>query len=245
MGVLDDAIRQHLELKRAHGADEAELKRKEDEALGPVRREAEPAAEDGWRGGRRAGAGPRSRGRRRRARARARSPPPRSPWPRSPRRSAGGVRRRRPLRRRRAVRRHAGAAPPPRSPSGRASRRPRVSDTPTRGFDALSEEELEDEPFAEEPAPHPPSRPPATPRTCSRRRPSSSRRRRSTTGSGSSRSRRATSTSTTKRSRPQKAETGTARPGDPRLMFRGVPCRYVDGTLRAVVPRVRRAGAGP
>jgi len=47
MGVLDDAIRQHLELKRAHGADESELKRKEDEALGPVRREAEPAAEDG------------------------------------------------------------------------------------------------------------------------------------------------------------------------------------------------------
>jgi len=47
MGVLDDAIRQHLELKRAHGADEAELKRKEDEALGPVRREAEPAADEG------------------------------------------------------------------------------------------------------------------------------------------------------------------------------------------------------
>ncbi len=46
MGVLDDAIRQHLELKRAHGADESELKRKEDEALGPVRREAEPAAEE-------------------------------------------------------------------------------------------------------------------------------------------------------------------------------------------------------
>ena len=46
MGLLDDAIRQHLDLKRAHGADEAELKRKEDEALGPVRREAEPAADE-------------------------------------------------------------------------------------------------------------------------------------------------------------------------------------------------------
>ena len=45
MGLLDDAIRQHLELKRAHGADEAELQRKENEALGPVRREAEPAPE--------------------------------------------------------------------------------------------------------------------------------------------------------------------------------------------------------
>jgi len=47
MGLLDDAIRQHLDLKRAHGADEAELKRKEDEALGPVRRETEPAADNG------------------------------------------------------------------------------------------------------------------------------------------------------------------------------------------------------
>lgn len=43
MGVLDDAIRQHLELKRAHGADESEVQRKENEALGPARREAAPA----------------------------------------------------------------------------------------------------------------------------------------------------------------------------------------------------------
>jgi len=35
MSILDDAIREHLELKRAHGADEAELKRLEDEAFGP------------------------------------------------------------------------------------------------------------------------------------------------------------------------------------------------------------------
>ncbi len=44
MGLLDDAIRQHLDLKRQHGADESELRRKEDEALGPARREA-PAAD--------------------------------------------------------------------------------------------------------------------------------------------------------------------------------------------------------
>lgn len=44
MGLLDDAIRQHLELKRQHGADESEVRRKEDEALGPARREA-PVAE--------------------------------------------------------------------------------------------------------------------------------------------------------------------------------------------------------
>jgi hypothetical protein len=42
MSILDDAIREHLELKRAHGADEAELKRLEDEAFGPPGRPAEP-----------------------------------------------------------------------------------------------------------------------------------------------------------------------------------------------------------
>jgi hypothetical protein len=42
MSILDDAIREHLELKRAHGADEAELKRLEDEAFGPPGRPQEP-----------------------------------------------------------------------------------------------------------------------------------------------------------------------------------------------------------
>ena len=42
MGVLDDAIREHLELKRRHGASEDEIERQAAEALGPVRRE--PAA---------------------------------------------------------------------------------------------------------------------------------------------------------------------------------------------------------
>jgi hypothetical protein len=36
MGLLDDAIRQHLELKRRHGADAQEVARQEDEALGPI-----------------------------------------------------------------------------------------------------------------------------------------------------------------------------------------------------------------
>ncbi len=40
MGVLDDAIREHIELKREHGASETDLKRQEQEALGPARREA-------------------------------------------------------------------------------------------------------------------------------------------------------------------------------------------------------------
>lgn len=35
MGLLDDAIREHLELKRKHGADPDDLARQEREALGP------------------------------------------------------------------------------------------------------------------------------------------------------------------------------------------------------------------
>jgi hypothetical protein len=37
MGLLDDAIREHLELKRRRGADPTELERQEHEALGPAR----------------------------------------------------------------------------------------------------------------------------------------------------------------------------------------------------------------
>jgi hypothetical protein len=44
MGLLDDAIRDHFELKRRHGADPGEVERMEHEALGPPRREPlEPA----------------------------------------------------------------------------------------------------------------------------------------------------------------------------------------------------------
>ncbi len=39
MGLLDDAIREHLELKRKHGAGDEELQRQETEALGPARRD--------------------------------------------------------------------------------------------------------------------------------------------------------------------------------------------------------------
>jgi hypothetical protein len=42
MGLLDDAIREHLDLKRRRGADPSEIAREESEALGPVRR-GEPA----------------------------------------------------------------------------------------------------------------------------------------------------------------------------------------------------------
>ena len=39
MGVLEDAIREHLDLKRQHGASDEELTQQEAEALGPARRE--------------------------------------------------------------------------------------------------------------------------------------------------------------------------------------------------------------
>jgi hypothetical protein len=42
MGLLDDAIREHLELKRQHGGDPSEIERQEREAFGP--RQAQPAA---------------------------------------------------------------------------------------------------------------------------------------------------------------------------------------------------------
>jgi hypothetical protein len=44
MGLLDDAIREHLDLKRRRGADPTEIERAEQEALGPVRREPSMSA---------------------------------------------------------------------------------------------------------------------------------------------------------------------------------------------------------
>src|SRR3954469_6394484 len=45
MGLLDDAIREHLELKRKHGANPEDVARQEQEALGPGQRNefAQPA----------------------------------------------------------------------------------------------------------------------------------------------------------------------------------------------------------
>ena len=42
MGGLEDAIREHLDLKRRHGASDEEVRRQEAEALGPARRETGP-----------------------------------------------------------------------------------------------------------------------------------------------------------------------------------------------------------
>ena len=45
MGILDDAIKEHLELKRRRGADPNEVERLEREALGPVRRSGQASEE--------------------------------------------------------------------------------------------------------------------------------------------------------------------------------------------------------
>jgi hypothetical protein len=45
MGLLDDAIREHLDLKRRRGADPSEIAKEEADALGPVRREEDVADE--------------------------------------------------------------------------------------------------------------------------------------------------------------------------------------------------------
>ena len=57
MGLLDDAIREHMELKRLRGADPGEVALQERDALGPVVREhhsdfghTDPAHEDGVHG---------------------------------------------------------------------------------------------------------------------------------------------------------------------------------------------------
>ncbi len=52
MGLLDDAIREHLEFKRLRGADPGEVAREERDALGPVRRDEE-VEPDGHEGGKR------------------------------------------------------------------------------------------------------------------------------------------------------------------------------------------------
>ncbi len=46
MGILDEAIREHLELKRQHGADDGELQQLEDEAFGPAERPGAEAPSD-------------------------------------------------------------------------------------------------------------------------------------------------------------------------------------------------------
>ncbi len=46
MGLLDDAIREHMDLKRRRGADPGEVARIERDALGPVVRSHDDAAEE-------------------------------------------------------------------------------------------------------------------------------------------------------------------------------------------------------
>ena len=51
MGVLEDAIREHLDLKRKHGASDEELNEQEAEALGPARRDLPEGEAEGAEAG--------------------------------------------------------------------------------------------------------------------------------------------------------------------------------------------------
>ena len=186
MGVLDDAIREHLDLKRRHGVAEEELRRQEEEALGPARREVAPAAIQ-TTANRPARHAPQPvDGHERRGAAE---------WHEAVERSAGSRRRRpqgfdaladeEPLHDEEelAATRKSSAED---APAARKSSRPRRSSTRTRSLSRRRELRR-----GARTATHPARIP-----TCSRTHRTSCRRRRSTTGSGSSRSRRATSTST-------------------------------------------------
>ncbi len=160
MGLLDDAIREHLDLKRKHGAGDEELRRQENEALGPARRDftgaegttaAEPRADEeeleaapaaaeaerepaGWLDDEPGGAP---------FDAAAEAPPPPAPEPVAEPTAAA----------RPEVAEPPAPPPVPRSPCPRPIRLPveeeepaperRESHTPTQGFDALS---VDDEP---------------------------------------------------------------------------------------------------
>ena len=206
MGLLDDAIREHLDLKRRRGADPAEVARLEQEALGPVRREpapTEPAAD--------APAAPRLRPRTpsipipraglhpdEHTHVLAGGPPRAAPW-----RPAGeqhahdaepAERRPSPSRPRRRRRSGGDEDARPR-PAGRTTPPPDRRDPPRpRGRRPTSSTADDGDRRAPDDRPRT-----ATRETCSRRRRTSCRRRRSTTGSGSSSAPRATSTSTDSR----------------------------------------------
>ncbi len=122
MGLLDDAIREHLELKRKHGANPEDVARQEQEALGPGQRnefaqpegaaQAPPEPESALKNPRRS---------RRRPEARAAAPSTSSP------RASRASPRSRPPRRRRATTRTRGSTTSPtRSrPRRRSQERPR------------------------------------------------------------------------------------------------------------------------
>ena len=126
MGLLDDAIREHLELKRRRGADAEEVTRQEHEALGPPQRGefadaagAEPTA-------------PRPPSRRRARRARRAAPRGAAP--------SRGEEPERPSRR-------AGAASPSRSPrSPSTSRRVEYTPEPAPAATPRREDVLEETP---------------------------------------------------------------------------------------------------
>ena len=175
MGLLDDAIREHLELKRRHGADPTEVARQEREALGAAQRAAaERAAAE-----REPGAALR-----RRCPTRRRRRPTRRRGLRGARAAPGP----------RAVARSRGRRPDPTAPIRERAEPPPRRRRPPRGDDAsVDVDRARASPMRASRRPAADDEPRT--RTSSRRPRSSSRRRPSTTGSGSSSGRPRTSTS--------------------------------------------------
>ena len=184
MGLLDDAIREHLELKRKHGANPEDVARQEQEALGPGSATSSRSPKRPRR--RRPSLRPRSRRRRSPTRpSRRSSSRPRRPVDELPEGEPGIP------------------EEPPAAQAPGYDEDPWLDDEPD---EVPADEALQERPRRSAPATA------ARTRTCSRRRPTSSRRRPSTTACGSSRSRRATSTGTSSRSsfRPARVDTGCA-----------------------------------
>ncbi len=174
MGILDDAIREHLELKRMHGASEEELRLQEVEALGSPRREPDDAdstdlavAEEGDADAPLAPAEEPVAGE---------PPAPDADPPHSQELESEPDLEPEPLAGRAGAGAGAGAGADRSGPT-----RSRAGSSPLTNARSFPRS--------------PPRRVPTT-GTCWRTRPTSFKRRRSTTGSGSSRSRRATSIST-------------------------------------------------
>jgi hypothetical protein len=149
MGVLDDAIREHLDLRRRQGVAEEELRRQAEEALGPARREVAPAEADEDGNGAAAGAaeaegevGPDTADEPVAETEVAEAPPDLEPEPEPPSEL---------------VLDEPTEAHVPARGSVVDEAPPRAGDTPPQGYEELDDDELLDEeelPLEEEPAPH-------------------------------------------------------------------------------------------
>ena len=136
MGLLDDAIREHLELKRKHGANPEDVARQEQEALGPGQRNefAQPEGDEPRRRAATEAAGARGDRGRAARRSPSRAEEPSTSCPRASRSSRGAARA---PRRRATTRTRGSTTSPTRSRPTRRSQPP--APARRRGEDVLEE----------------------------------------------------------------------------------------------------------